>query len=70
VSGLYVDRLDHLVEEGIFLSQGEVFRDALRRTFRAYGLEPFREVREIEGENDVLEDSYAPVDLTDEKETN
>ena len=41
LSGLYMDRLDHLVKEGIFLTHGEIFRDSLRRTFRAYGLEPF-----------------------------
>lgn len=49
VSGTYRDMLNHLIEEGIFLSHGEVFRDSLRRTFRAYGLEPFTDkVREAE----------------------
>lgn len=44
-----MDRLNHLVEEGIFLSHGEIFRDSLRRTFRAYGLEPFTDkAREAE----------------------
>lgn len=61
MSGLYVDRLDHLVEEGIFIDRGEIFRDSLRRTFRAYGLEPFREARETEGEAEkVPEDVASP----------
>jgi len=41
VSGLYIHLLDRLVEEGMFLTHGEVFRESLRRIFRAYGLEPF-----------------------------
>jgi len=41
VTGLYVDTLNHLVEKGIFQTRGEVFRAALRRIFRAYGLQPF-----------------------------
>jgi len=41
VTGRYLDRLNYLVEEGIFTNRGDVFRDSLRRTFRAYGLEPF-----------------------------
>jgi len=40
VTGTYVNRLNHLVKEGIFMTQGEVFRESLRRTFKAYGIEP------------------------------
>ena len=44
-----MDRLNYLVEEGIFMSHGDIFRDSLRRTFRAYGLEPFTDkAREAE----------------------
>jgi len=39
--GLYMDRLDRLVEMGIYLDPQDAIRDSLRRTFRAYGLEPF-----------------------------
>ena len=38
----YVDALDRLVEEGIYLSKGEIIMEALRRLFRRHGLEPFR----------------------------
>jgi len=41
VTGLFVDTLNQLVDKGIFQTRGEVFRAALRRIFRAYGLEPF-----------------------------
>jgi len=36
-----MDRLARLVEMGIYLDPQEAIRDSLRRTFRAYGLEPF-----------------------------
>jgi len=45
LSGRYMDRLDHLVKEGIFLNHGEIFRASLRMIFRAYGLEPFPDKR-------------------------
>jgi len=49
VTGLYVDRLDCLVEMGIYLDPQDAIRDSLRRTFRAYGLEPFTDkAREAE----------------------
>jgi len=41
LTGLYLDSVEYLIAEGIFLNTGEVFRDSLRRTFRAYGIEPF-----------------------------
>ena len=65
LTGLYVDRLNHLIEEGIFNNPGEIFRDSLRRTFRAYGLEPF-----TDKDRDAVkasEISRASVDTTDEK---
>jgi len=38
----YLDALDHLVEEGIYLSKGEVVLEGLRLIFRRHGLGPFR----------------------------
>jgi len=38
---VYVDALDRLVEMGVFMEHQVAIRDSLRRTFRAYGLEPF-----------------------------
>jgi Arc/MetJ-type ribon-helix-helix transcriptional regulator len=38
----YLDALDRLVEEGIYLSKGEVVLEGLRLIFRRHGLEPFR----------------------------
>jgi len=37
----YLDALDHLVEDGIYLSRGDVILEALRSLFRGYGFEPF-----------------------------
>lgn len=37
----YLDKLDHLVDEGIYLSRGEAVLEALRRLLKSYGLEPF-----------------------------
>jgi len=37
----YLDTLDRLVEEGVYLSRGEVVNDALRRLFRSYEIEQF-----------------------------
>jgi len=33
--------LDKLVEEGIYMDRQEAMRDALRRLFQFYGIEPF-----------------------------
>ena len=38
---LYIDALDHLVEEGIYLSKGEIILEALRNLLRRQGIEPF-----------------------------
>jgi hypothetical protein len=48
-----------LVEEGIFLTHGEVFRESLRRTFRAYGMEPFYIPGEIEGDDEEMPEDVA-----------
>ena len=40
---LYVEALDGLVEEGIYLNHQDAIRDALMRLFRYYGIEPFSE---------------------------
>jgi len=37
----YIDALDHLVEEGIYLGRGEAILEALRNLLRGYGVEPF-----------------------------
>ena len=41
MTGLYVDRLDRLVEMGIYLDPQDAIRDSIRRTFRAYRMAPF-----------------------------
>ena len=38
---VYLDALDRLVEEGIYLGRGEAILEALRGLFRGYGVEPF-----------------------------
>lgn len=37
----YLDALDRLVKEGIYLSQGEIILEALRRLLRSYEIAPF-----------------------------
>ena len=44
-----MDRLHSLVEMGIYLDPQEAIRDSLRRTFRAYGLEPFTDKERARG---------------------
>ena len=39
---VYIDALDKLVEEGIYMECQVAIRDALRRLFRHHGIEPFR----------------------------
>jgi Arc/MetJ-type ribon-helix-helix transcriptional regulator len=39
----YLDALDRLVEEGVYVDRGEAVKDALRHLFRHYGVEPFAE---------------------------
>ena len=55
LSNLHLEAIDHLVEEGLYLNPGEIFREALRRIFRAHKIEPFyREPREIEGKTEKV----------------
>jgi hypothetical protein len=37
----YVDGLNDLVEEGIYLSRGDAILEAIRRLLRSYGKKPF-----------------------------
>lgn len=37
----YVDALDRLVEEGLYLDRGEIILEALRGLLRDYRIEPF-----------------------------
>jgi len=37
----YVDALEKLVREGVYLSRGEAILEALRMLLGAYGIEPF-----------------------------
>lgn len=37
----YLDAMERLVRAGVYASRAEVIRDALRRLFRHYGIEPF-----------------------------
>ena len=49
----YIECLNHLVEEGIYMEHQEAMREALRRLFQFYGLEPFTDKgAELEPEND------------------
>lgn len=41
VTKSYVDALDYLVEEGIYVSRGDAVLEALRLLFGSYGIAPF-----------------------------
>ncbi len=41
VTKAYVEGLNKLVEEGLYLNRGEIILEALRILFRSYGIEPF-----------------------------
>jgi len=43
LTSVFVDALDQLVEEGIYLEQQAAIRDALRRLFQFHRIEPFGE---------------------------
>ena len=43
----YVDALDHLVEEGIYLTKGEFILESVRNNLKIYGIKPF--AKETEG---------------------
>jgi len=38
---IYVDALNHLVKEGLYLNRGEIMSAALRILFRQHGIDPF-----------------------------
>ena len=38
---VYLDALDQLVEEGLYMEQQDAIRDALRRLFRHHEIDPF-----------------------------
>ncbi len=40
---VYVEALDHLVEEGIYMEPQVAIRAAMRRLFQFHGIEPFSE---------------------------
>jgi len=42
LTGIYIDALDQLVEEGLYMEYQTAIRAALRFFFRHHGIEPFR----------------------------
>lgn len=67
----YLEVLDRLVEEGVYVSRGEVVKDALRRIFRHYGIKPFSPKGEAEalgGENLNQEELIERIDVLKESE--
>jgi len=46
----YLEALDRLVEEGIYLSKGAIILEALRDLLRQRGVEPFAGPSEEQGE--------------------
>jgi len=59
-------RLNYLVDEGILPSYGEIFRDSIGRTFRAYGLEPLTD----EGAEITVKVVKVPKEIEGEAENN
>ncbi len=48
---VYVDALDHLVEEGLYMEHQVVIRTALRHLFQFHGIESFSDKgAELEGD--------------------
>ena len=43
LTNTYLEALDELVENGIYMEQQAAIRDALRRLFQFHGIEPFGE---------------------------
>ena len=41
ITKTYLEALDGLVEQGIYLSRGDAILEALRGLFKSYGIEPF-----------------------------
>ncbi len=51
LTGVYVEALDRLVEEGLYVDRREVIKDALRRLFRHYEIKSFvKPLEETNGE--------------------
>jgi hypothetical protein len=46
VTETYLSAMDRLVEEGIYLSRGEIILEAIRRLLKQQGIEPFHTVKE------------------------
>ena len=38
---IYIDGLNYLVQEGLYLNRGEIILEALRGLMRRHGVEPF-----------------------------
>lgn len=45
LTGPYIDRLDILVEKGLYMDHQDAIRDALRRLFQHHGMEPLHSER-------------------------
>ena len=43
LTGVYVEALDRLIEEGLYVDRQEIIKDALRRIFRHYEMKSFVE---------------------------
>ena len=43
LTGPYIDALNRLVEEGLYIDHQDAIRDALRRLFHYHGIKPFSE---------------------------
>jgi len=41
ITEVYLDALDHLVEDGLYMERQDAIRYALRRLFRHHEIEPF-----------------------------
>ncbi|GAI35850.1 unnamed protein product, partial [marine sediment metagenome] len=44
----YVDALDHLIGEGLYLSRGDIILEALRNHLKPFGIEPFVKPLKVE----------------------
>ena len=67
----YLEALDRLVEEGVYVDQGEVVKDALRRIYLHYGIKPFSPKGEVGtwvGENLNKEELIERIDVLRESE--
>ena len=50
LTGPYIEALDRLVEEGLYIDHQDAIRDALRRLFRYHGMESFSEKSRLEAD--------------------